>query len=82
MTPEQIRTNLARQNAAAVRAAQKLAGALAANGYSQEAIEAALGYSLDDLMDGNVELPDGGGSPAPDAATNTTSTGVQWSVGP
>ena len=40
MQPGQIRQNLARQQAAAVRAAQKLAAAYAAQGYSPEAMRA------------------------------------------
>lgn len=49
MSPATIRTNLARQEQLAAKAARKLASAYAVQGYSREAIEAALGMSLDDV---------------------------------
>lgn len=52
MTPATIRQNLARQQTAVTNAARKMATALAKQNYSREAIEAALGMSLDDLGGG------------------------------
>lgn len=49
MSPATIRTNLARQEEVAAKAARKLASSYAVQGYSREAIEAALGMSLDDI---------------------------------
>jgi len=49
MTPEAIRTNLARQQMVARRAARKMATAYARQGYDRDAIEAALGMSLEDI---------------------------------
>jgi hypothetical protein len=49
MTPETIRANLKIQQQAADRAARKLARVYVKQGYDQEAIEEALGVSLDDL---------------------------------
>ena len=49
MTPTAIRENLARQQNAVTNAARKMATALAKQGYQRDAIEAALGMSLDDI---------------------------------
>lgn len=49
MDPKLIEKNLARQREAARAAAAKLANAYAKQGYSREAIEDAIGYSLDDI---------------------------------
>jgi len=49
MKADKIRTNLARQADAAMRAAAKMARALEASGYNREAIEAAIGIPLDSL---------------------------------
>lgn len=57
MSPATIRTNLARQEEVAAKAARKLASSYAVQGYSREAIEAALGMSLDDVGGS----PSGGG---------------------
>ncbi|WEK50972.1 MAG: hypothetical protein P0Y66_02530 [Candidatus Kaistia colombiensis] len=65
MTPEAIRKNLARQHDLATKAARKLASAWAVQGYNREAIEAALGMSLDDI-DGS---PGGGGQQQPSYQT-------------
>lgn len=51
MKPEEIRANLDRQHAAAMRAASKIANAWLKQGHDREAIEAALGISLDQLPD-------------------------------
>lgn len=52
MTPTAIRQNLQRQQELATNAARKMATAYAQQGYSREAIEAALGMSLDDIGGG------------------------------
>lgn len=49
MTPAAIRQNLARQQSAVTNAARKMATAYAQQGYSRDAIEAALGMPLDAL---------------------------------
>ncbi|MCX5581586.1 hypothetical protein [Kaistia terrae] len=49
MTPTAIRMNLARQQELATNAARKMATAYAQQGYSRDAIESALGMSLDDI---------------------------------
>ena len=49
MTPAAIRKNLNRQQELATNAARKMATAYAQHGYSRDAIEAALGMSLDDI---------------------------------
>jgi hypothetical protein len=49
MTPAAIRANLARQQNAVTNAARKMATAYAQQGYSRDAIEAALGMPLDAL---------------------------------
>jgi hypothetical protein len=58
MTPDAIKTNLARQEMIAKRAASKLAKAYVAQGYSPEVVEGALGVSLEDL---GLAAPGGGG---------------------
>ncbi len=67
MTPEAIKTNLARQQMIARRAARKLATAYAKQGYSQEGIEAALGMSLQDIEGGSGGY--GGGQQQPNYQT-------------
>ena len=52
MTPAAIRKNLSRQQELATNAARKMATAYAQQGYSRDAIEAALGMSLDDIGGG------------------------------
>ncbi|MCX5517784.1 hypothetical protein OSH10_05000 [Kaistia defluvii] len=52
MTPAAIRKNLTRQQELATNAARKMATAYAQQGYSRDAIEAALGMSLDDIGGG------------------------------
>ncbi len=64
MSPDVIRTNLTRQNAAATRAARKLATAYSSQGYSREVIEGALGIPLGDL---GVQAPGATGSATTDA---------------
>jgi hypothetical protein len=50
MTPETIKKNLAMQDAAAKRAASKLVNVYVKQGYDPEAIEAAVGYPLEELV--------------------------------
>lgn len=49
MAPTEIRKNLARQTAIAKQAAQKIANAYKANGFTNDQIESALGMSLDSV---------------------------------
>ena len=49
MNAELVKKNLARQDAASKKAAAKLAQSYLADGYKPEAVEAALGYRLEDL---------------------------------
>jgi hypothetical protein len=63
MTPAAIRQNLNRQQELATNAARKMATAYARQGYSREAIEAALGMSLDDI--GGAPRGNGGRQQAP-----------------
>ena len=68
MDSAQIRKNLERQNFIAQQAARKLANAYAASGYSKEAIEGALGMSVDELRTiPRVPPAYDGGSAAPSA---------------
>lgn len=64
MSPDVIRANLTRQNAAATRAARKLATAYSSQGYSRDVIEGALGIPLGDL---GVQAPGATGSATTDA---------------
>jgi hypothetical protein len=49
MSPDVVKDNLARQQSAVRSALQKTARALTASGYSQDAVEGALGTTLDEL---------------------------------
>lgn len=63
MAPDTIKKNLARQHEAARAAAAKLANTWAVQGYSKKAINAATGFSLDEL--GEPKMRDlSGGDPA------------------
>lgn len=50
MDPDQIRKNLERQRELSRSAAYKIGSAMAKQGFDQDAIEAAIGYRLDDLV--------------------------------
>lgn len=79
MDPTQVRKNLLRQQEAARAAAAKLAQSWAKQGYSREAIESAVGFSIDELGTPKMRTPDelykgagigGGAKGAPPAATS------------
>jgi hypothetical protein len=64
MDPTQIRKNLARQQAAATRAAIKMAKVYVDQGYDPQTIADAMGVSLEDLQ---APPPSGGGNAPPPA---------------
>jgi hypothetical protein len=79
MTDQAVRTNLENRRQAEIRAARKLAKAYLAGGYGKEALEAAIGFGLDDgapaappagATPGEADAPDDmpiGGTPTLDA---------------
>jgi hypothetical protein len=59
MKPEQIKSNLSRQQEIASKALSRIANSMKAGGYNQEAIEAATGIRLGDMPDPIGSVPQG-----------------------